>query len=535
MTASWALPAIASALLAITDPVVVIDLNPGPESSSPGPLIPLGKGVVFSAFLPEVGRELFLSDGTAAGTRLIADLIPGPVGSYPEELTALGDEVYFRARDADGRWALYGTDGGDVRLVRHGVLSSLTALNHPNVGGRLIFRAEDGSIVSLDPHGGFEEYLTRTVSYYPVSGDGRLLALAGHGGDILVTNGSRDGTLVIEGVDLGGYPTPYLGKLAIVTIGWRVLLTDGTASGTRFLPVEAVRWILGSAGRNLFMAKLQGGSVFALDEHDRTRSLGVPWFQDQPRFLAGRVNGRFLFTGERQPHALEGEPFGTDGSSADLLGDLVPGPAIYCGGPTVYVCRGASLPRSFMEARRVTYFVAGESEHLAIWRTDGTTEGTAPITTSEYVELANPVLTDQGIFVGAHRRETGYEPAFLPLHLPKAVQVPVAPCRLWSSDVLPGTKTNVAVEGHCGVPVGAYSVQIDLTATFPDRTVSTVRLAASGAVPPAAATRFFGPKASRATQTVNIGPHGITVWNEGPGPGAIRISLDVSGYEAPEN
>ncbi len=537
-----------------------------PEGSSPGPLFPLGKSVVFSALLPEVGRELFLSDGTAAGTRLIADLVPGPAGSDPEGLTALGNEVYFMSRGARGLWDLYQTDGSGVELVRRRLLYGLTALDNATIGGRLIFRTEDGSLVSLDPVTGIQESLARRRDglgvnfgssiianssgpsvpklYFQSSVYGRTLGLGGWEGGLLVTDGTANGTLEIEGVTPVDIAVPYLGRIATLTIGrdhdyWdrRVLVTDGTASGTRFLPPNGALFIVGAAGRHLFLAS-GPDSVFALDERGQTRPLGVHLFTDwdRGRLLGdwGLVNGRLLFQGGRWPSPVQGEPFGTDGSSAELLGDLVPGPLVWCGGPTPWVCRGASLPHTFMEARRVTYFVAGESGHLAIWRTDGTLVGTAP-TTSEYTYLENPLLRDQGIFFGAHRLETGYEPAFLPLHLPKAVQVPVAPCRLWSSDVLPGTKTNIAVEGHCGVPVGAYSVQVDLTATFADRTASTVRLAASGAVPPAAATRFFGPKASRATQTVNIGPHGITVWNDGPGPGAIRISLDVSGYEAPEN
>jgi ELWxxDGT repeat protein len=48
------------------------------------------------------GRELWKTDGTAAGTVQVADIIPGPGGSDPRELTAVGDKVYFNAHD--GAW-----------------------------------------------------------------------------------------------------------------------------------------------------------------------------------------------------------------------------------------------------------------------------------------------------------------------------------------------------------------------------------------------------------------------------------------------
>ncbi len=266
MTALWALPAVASALLAIGDPLVVIDLNPGPGGSEPGPLVPLGNGVVFSAYVRGVGREIFVSDGTAAGTRLIADLVPGPAGSDPLQLTALGNEVYFLARDERGHYGrLYATDGTGVRLVRALALGFLSAVDNPMVGGRLLFVAEDG-IVSLDPVTGLEELLSRRGGAIRSSGAGRALASGYWNGGLLATNGTAKGTLEIEGLLPGGITVPYLGKIAILTRpvnvedyddyrNFRILVTDGTDSGTRFLPFDGAR-IVGAAGRNLVLASM---------------------------------------------------------------------------------------------------------------------------------------------------------------------------------------------------------------------------------------------------------------------------------------
>jgi ELWxxDGT repeat protein len=45
------------------------------------------------------GRELWRSDGTAAGTVLVKDINPGPASSSPNELTAVNGTLFFRADD----------------------------------------------------------------------------------------------------------------------------------------------------------------------------------------------------------------------------------------------------------------------------------------------------------------------------------------------------------------------------------------------------------------------------------------------------
>jgi ELWxxDGT repeat protein len=55
------------------------------------------------------GTELWQTDGTEAGTRLVQDVAPGGASSYPEELTVAGDRLFFSADDGStGRelWVL---------------------------------------------------------------------------------------------------------------------------------------------------------------------------------------------------------------------------------------------------------------------------------------------------------------------------------------------------------------------------------------------------------------------------------------------
>jgi ELWxxDGT repeat protein len=87
----------------------LVDLFPGPISSSPMAFHAAGGLVYFSADDGRHGRELWVTDGTPGGTRLLQDIAPGPAGSDPRELVATDERLYFAADDGtSGRelWSL---------------------------------------------------------------------------------------------------------------------------------------------------------------------------------------------------------------------------------------------------------------------------------------------------------------------------------------------------------------------------------------------------------------------------------------------
>ena len=76
----------------------------------------------FTALDPALGTELFISDGSAEGTRLLREIFPGnaPFGPAPTQLTAFGDRVLFTADDGkNGRelWLSDGTEAGTALLI----------------------------------------------------------------------------------------------------------------------------------------------------------------------------------------------------------------------------------------------------------------------------------------------------------------------------------------------------------------------------------------------------------------------------------
>lgn len=104
---------IASAAFANPFHVVPVTQQQYPSSSSPSSFASLDGTLYFTAEDGNTGRELWRSDGTAAGTMLVKDIDPGPAGSILAHSPMLGANgaVYFGATGPGGNPALWKSDG----------------------------------------------------------------------------------------------------------------------------------------------------------------------------------------------------------------------------------------------------------------------------------------------------------------------------------------------------------------------------------------------------------------------------------------
>ncbi len=93
--------------------VTPLDINAS-GSSLPVYATATSLGIFFRASTPQFGDEVYISDGTTKGTRLVKDINPGTPGSSPTDFVELDGIVYFSATTTLNGTELWRTDGTDV-------------------------------------------------------------------------------------------------------------------------------------------------------------------------------------------------------------------------------------------------------------------------------------------------------------------------------------------------------------------------------------------------------------------------------------
>jgi ELWxxDGT repeat protein len=383
-----------------------IDPLPVPESSFPTEMVALGSLAVFSAVGTDVGREPWVSDGTAAGTFLLADACPGPCSGDPRDFVPTGDgRAFFLAGDA--LWVTRGTPVSTFRLTEAPVtfrpFGSLAGSVWAASRGRLYFAADDGVHgFELWTSDGTAAGTFQVADIRPGADGSTPTSLAvfqnkiffnangGSGFGLWGSDGTARGTRLVKGGASGPLSPRHLQPVGKVLVfqafssrsGLEIWRSDGAARGTvQLLDIEPGPASAGLGpfrvlgGRLLFGAgdSRRGFELWATDgTPGGTRPLtsfpglgGGPVGEGTPVFPLGR---RAVFLADDGVHGAE--PWLTDGTPAGtrLVADVCPG-----------VCSGVDTrfsERAVTAGNRVFLPLDDSLHGVELWSTDGTAAGT---------------------------------------------------------------------------------------------------------------------------------------------------------------
>ncbi|MEW4925053.1 ELWxxDGT repeat protein [Algibacter sp. 2305UL17-15] len=132
--------------------VLLKNINPtvtstNADSSNPGNFTIFNNKLYFTANDASNGEELWMSDGTTAGTQMVIDLYAGATGSNPSNLFVFNNALYFAATNpALGREVFKCTTLNNVSLLKN-IVPGANGGNPSDLieyNGKLYFTADDG-------------------------------------------------------------------------------------------------------------------------------------------------------------------------------------------------------------------------------------------------------------------------------------------------------------------------------------------------------------------------------------------------------
>ncbi|HVC96995.1 MAG TPA: DUF4214 domain-containing protein [Pirellulales bacterium] len=433
-----------------------------PADSGIAGLTAVNGSLFFSAYSAD-GDELWTSDGTSQGTKEVLDIYPGsyydttvleefPNSSSPTGLTNVNGTLFFTAHDGthgEQLWTSDGTPGGTRMLsnVTDGVAPGVVA----DLGGEVYFAGNIGGLWKYDASGVVQVTATPdfTLSDFVVSSGtlyftARLTDLTaselwksqGHANDtsaVTDASGKPVGAPASNGVAPVFLTTAYSGGVLFShtgTDGSQLWTSDGTSTGTKLIKVvnqtnlgSFTQGAVAVGGLVYFFANPAGSGSQASSydlwcsngSADGTIQLATRLFGNGvdpiPPTLEN-VNGRLYF-------AANGGVWTSDGTAAgtkELVSiDLVKfdetafqifdfdGQVLFTLGGGLWQTDGTAAGTSALENASSTVqfdasVVAGGVAFLAVtrpttgtdslWRTDGSAAGTQAITGSVFTSVA---------------------------------------------------------------------------------------------------------------------------------------------------
>ncbi|HVG07234.1 MAG TPA: ELWxxDGT repeat protein [Thermoanaerobaculia bacterium] len=372
---------------------LVEDIFPGTESSFPYSLVDLGGQVLFRADDGPDGAELWISGGTAANTFLVKDIQPGGA-SVPWELTVAGPWVYFRANDGVHGSELWRSDGTEantalVKDINPNPNNFFSFYGLAAVGSTVVFFADDGT-TGVEPwrSDGTEAGTVPLADLNPGSGSSNSPFFSDRRktiGGLWYFRGFDDEqdveVYVSDGTPAG---TRQLAEINTQTSAFQVEFTGMLFGANPMADLNGTLFFQASDGISGSELWKSDGTVAGTEQvADASPGPGgsVP-FEITPRGNSVLFSAQGSFTQGRELWISDGTEAGTN-----LLMDLEPTGSTSGGWPWWLTPAGG-----------LVYFTS-DIGNGKLWKSDGTPEGTLPVRDAAPTAFAVTELTPMGGFL----------------------------------------------------------------------------------------------------------------------------------------
>ena len=218
---------------------MVKDINPGPGDASPRNPVVMGGVAYFAADDGSHGEELWRSDGTVSGTYMVKDVNPEerwiniiqgttePDDSDITELTVAGDKLFFFARNNSQLpftdhelWVSDGTASGTKQVIEDGMFFQTLSQSVPFVGQNIAWYTGPQELTAV----GNKVFFSSMAAYWYSYEDWEM-----SGEELWVSDGTELGTMIVENI----HPDTESGQAQ----GINVCCADWTGSSPRDLTV----------------------------------------------------------------------------------------------------------------------------------------------------------------------------------------------------------------------------------------------------------------------------------------------------------
>ncbi len=324
---------------------LVKDVNPGRSPSitaiycgdceppyNGGELTDVRGTLYFSANDGKHGFELWRSDGTARGTRMVKDINPGRGWSDLSGITAVNRIIYFTADDGVHGAALWRSDGTarGTRMVKDinpgpgfasGVPGQLTDVN-----GTLYFTASEGNDYALWRSDGTQAGTTmvKSVSAFGLADFRGALYFFGPGG-LWRSDGTEAGTTIVKDQ----------------------LSPTGCCLDPELTVVNGILYFVADDS-------VRGSALWQSDGTEAGTTMVKDFGPGSSLYLQPTSTGLLYFSASLGPGPIPDELWRSDGTEAG----------------TTLVNQGVQF--GFTAVKGILYFSAGGG----LWRSDGTPQGT---------------------------------------------------------------------------------------------------------------------------------------------------------------